>query len=162
LKGVERLSEIRIHECQAEAVDDTLRQLWMSSIKEGSISILPSEENSNKWVKFVREGLTRGKSLLLVARTGSMTVGYLLANISADFLFDVTERFCMISDLFVMPEFRRNGIGKRLVLEFLKKTKAKGFASVRLNVLPENETAIKLYQKLGFRIFMYGMTGNLQ
>jgi ribosomal protein S18 acetylase RimI-like enzyme len=155
------MSEIGIYECQAGAIDVRLRQLWISSIQEGSISILPSEENSNKWIRFVRESLTKGRSLLLVARAGGVTVGYLLANISGDFLFDVSERFCMISDLFVVPEFRRNGIGKRLVLECMKKTKAKGFASVRLNVLPENEVAIKLYQKLGFRIFMYGMTGNL-
>ena len=61
------MSEIEIHECSPEAVDDTLRQLWLSSIREGSISILPSEENSNKWVKFVKENLTKGKNLLLTA-----------------------------------------------------------------------------------------------
>ena len=156
------MSEIEIHECPSEAVDNTLRQLWLSSIREGSISILPSEENSNKWVKFVKENLTKGKNLLLTAGNGSVTVGYILTNISTDYFFDVSEPFCLISDLFVQPEFRRRGIGRRLVLECLERTKAKGFASVRLNVLPENKSAIKLYKKLGFRTFMYGMTRNLR
>lgn len=148
---------MRIVECQSEEVDDTLRQLWMSSVREGSISILPSQENSEKWAKFAKESLAKGKSLLLIAKTENITHGYLLANISAEYLFDVSERFCVISDLFVLPEFRRKGIGRKLVLECLERIKEKGFTSVRLNVLPENEAATKLYGKLGFRIFMYGM-----
>jgi ribosomal protein S18 acetylase RimI-like enzyme len=155
------LSAMKIFEGQPDGVDDTLRQMWISSIQEGSISVLPSEENSNKWVKFVRESLSKNKSLLLIARIGSTTVGYLLANISADYMFDVSDRFYVITYLFVLPEFRRKGIGTRLVNECLERTKTKGFTSARLHVLPENDAATKLYEKLGFRIFMHAMARNL-
>jgi hypothetical protein len=37
--------EVKINECRAEDVDEALKQLWIDAIREGSISVLPTEEN---------------------------------------------------------------------------------------------------------------------
>jgi len=149
--------EAEIIECRAEDVDDALKQLWMDSIREGSLSVLPTEENANKWVKFAQSGLSRGRDLLLVAKTRNRIVGYAFANVSQESLFERSEPFCFLNDIYVMPEFRRRGIGRRLISECLSRMKARGFKSVRLNVLPENKIAARLFEKLGFKTFMYGM-----
>lgn len=154
--------EIEIHECHAEDIDDALKQLWINSIREGSLSVLPTEANAATWARFTQDGLSKGRILLLVAKTGDRTIGYALANISRESPFELSESICFLNDVYVMPGFRGKGIGKRLTTECLTRMKAKGFKTVRLNVLPENKIAIRLYEKLGFKTFMYGMNKSLE
>lgn len=154
--------EIEIHESHAEDVNDTLKQLWIESIREGSLAILPTEANAATWARFTQDGLSKGRDLLLVAKTGNRTIGYALANVSRESPFELSEPICFLNDVYVVPEFRGKGIGKSLTTECLSKMKAKGFKTVRLNVLPENKIAIKLYEKLGFKTFMYGMNKALE
>jgi ribosomal protein S18 acetylase RimI-like enzyme len=129
----------------------------MHSIREGSLSILPTEENADKGVKIAQSGLSTGRDLLLVTKTRNRIVGHAFANVSQESLFERSEPFCFLNDVYVVPEFRRSGIGRRLISEYLNRMKARGFKSVRLNVLPENSIAIRLYEKFGFKTFMYGM-----
>lgn len=62
-----------------------------------------------------------------------------------------------INDLYVLPEFRRRGVGRKLMVESLRKLKAKGVEAIRLSVLKENNAAVRLYEKLGFQIYQYSM-----
>ena len=148
---------VEISELCAEDVDEALKQLWMGAIREGSLSVLPTEENADKWIKLVRDGLSKGRDLLLTAKAGSKTVGYVYANVSQESFFERSGSFCFLNDMYVVPEFRGRGIGTRLVSKCLALMKARGFKAVRLNVLPSNEIALRLYEKFGFEIFMYGM-----
>jgi ribosomal protein S18 acetylase RimI-like enzyme len=154
--------EIEIRESHAEDVDDTLKQLWIESIREGSLTILPTEANAATWARFTQDGLNKGRNFLLVAKTGNRTIGYALANVSKESPFELSEPICFLNDVYVAPEFRGKGIGKRLTTECLSRMKTKGFETVRLNVLPENKIAIRLYEKLGFKTFMYGMNKALE
>lgn len=43
------------------------------------------------------------------------------------------------------------------MVESLRKLKAKGVEAIRLSVLKENKAAVRLYEKLGFKIYQYGM-----
>jgi len=58
----------------------------------------------------------------------------------------------VINDIYVLPEFRGKGIGKKLTVECLNKMKASGMNATSLTVLTENKTAMKFYERLGFRI----------
>lgn len=49
------------------------------------------------------------------------------------------------------PELRGNGIGTSLVVRALEVMKNEGYKSVFLWVVRENQRAIKLYERLGFR-----------
>ncbi|MGQ9597159.1 MAG: GNAT family N-acetyltransferase [Thermoproteota archaeon] len=66
----------------------------------------------------------------------------------------------IINDLYVLPEFRRRGVGR--MVESLKKLKAHGANVARLRALRENKAAVKLYEKLGFKIYQYGMEKRLR
>ena len=50
----------------------------------------------------------------------------------------------------VAPDFRRRGIGERLILELIERLKANDVVCLTLEVRKSNEPAIALYQKLGF------------
>jgi ribosomal-protein-alanine N-acetyltransferase len=54
--------------------------------------------------------------------------------------------------LAVTPEWRRRGIGSRLVTECLRFARRKGMSSALLEVRPSNAEAVALYTKLGFQI----------
>lgn len=54
-----------------------------------------------------------------------------------------------IEDLFVLPEFRNNGIGKRLLLKVIELAKERDCGRVEWNVLDWNKPAISFYKKIG-------------
>jgi hypothetical protein len=81
--------EIEIRECKAEDVDDSLKRLWLALANGMLIEhyIVPSEANADTWVKFVREGLSSGKTFLLVARSRGELVGFVFASFTCGFRF---------------------------------------------------------------------------
>lgn len=158
------MNEITIHECRVEDLDDSLRNLWRALAHEmfqiEQITI-PSENNSNKWYDFVKDGISKGRNLLLVARARKRIIGFVFATFPREQTFEVQEPFSVINDLYVLPDFRGKGIGSKLLEECLRKAKAEGFKAVRLSVLRGDENAIKLYEKLGFKVFMHSMINKL-
>ncbi|GAA0343059.1 hypothetical protein GCM10008967_36920 [Bacillus carboniphilus] len=55
--------------------------------------------------------------------------------------------------IFVLPEWRRQGIAKAVITESLKFLKSKGKKEATLGVFGENEKAIPLYLSLGYKMF---------
>lgn len=63
------------------------------------------------------------------------------------------HRACL-SGLYVAPQFRRNGCGKALVRQALKwAEKTPGLRRINLTVVTQQESAVHLYQSLGFSIY---------
>ena len=54
-----------------------------------------------------------------------------------------------LEDIFVLPEFRGKGIGKKLLLKIIELAKERDYGRVEWNVLHWNEPAIAFYKKLG-------------
>ena len=54
-------------------------------------------------------------------------------------------------DLYVLPEFQRQGIGTALLNEVKAAVRSRGYRKLTLNVLPNNEAARRLYQAQGFQ-----------
>jgi ribosomal protein S18 acetylase RimI-like enzyme len=52
----------------------------------------------------------------------------------------------------LLPQFRHQGIGSRLMVRALADARAFGFSRVELTVYRSNENAIRLYEKQGFVI----------
>ena len=151
---------IEIYECEVKDVDDSVKELWLGLAREMfeiERLIVPSETNSDKWIAFVREGLASERNFLLVAKSRSRVVGFVHATIFRDHPFKVSKLVGGIDDVYVLPEFRGRGIGKKLAVECLNKMKGAGAKVVRLQVLTENKVAIRLYEKLGFKTHRYGM-----
>ncbi|MGD9638555.1 MAG: N-acetyltransferase family protein [Alphaproteobacteria bacterium] len=52
----------------------------------------------------------------------------------------------------LLPDFRSQGIGEKLMRKTIEKGKEKGLTRIELGVREGNERAFKLYKKLGFEI----------
>ncbi len=59
-----------------------------------------------------------------------------------------------IEDIFILPQFRGKGLGGEF-FAYLDKNYSGRFRRFRLEAEPENEAAIKLYTKNGFRFLPY-------
>jgi len=52
----------------------------------------------------------------------------------------------------VLKNYRRQGIGERLIVETIAKAKGQGLDRIELEVFASNLPAIQLYEKLGFEV----------
>lgn len=104
----------------------------------------PSDEK----VKQLIEPLLQKGSYYLIATEDDILMGWILIGTSKDHFTE--KKYGFIYELFVLEEFRGNGISKRLIETGVEHLKQDGFSEVRLSVYAGNQ-AIKLYEKLGFK-----------
>jgi len=63
-----------------------------------------------------------------------------------------TDTFGAIQNVAVLPQFRRRGLGEALVNCSLRGFQEAGIEQVSLEVTAENLVAVRLYERLGFKI----------
>ncbi|MBI1824918.1 MAG: GNAT family N-acetyltransferase [Planctomycetes bacterium] len=80
---------------------------------------------------------------LYIARAGEKTAGCIA-------LRPLEGDICEMKRLYVRPEFRNLGIGRDLTLKIIEDARAIGYDRMRLDTIPKLQSAIKLYEKLGF------------
>ncbi|WP_214763946.1 GNAT family N-acetyltransferase [Exiguobacterium sp. s141] len=79
---------------------------------------------------------------------GETLVGWTQIDKAFDFLTGAEVGW--VNDLYIKPSFRGHGYAKLLMREALDTFKQMGHTDVRLNVYAHNQTAMRLYEQLGF------------
>lgn len=62
----------------------------------------------------------------------------------------IDEQNCEMKRLYVRPQFRGNKIGEKLVQRIIGDAREIGYAAMLLDTLPFLESAVRIYQKIGF------------
>lgn len=75
--------------------------------------------------------------------------GYVVATFGYDLEFAGRDAF--VTELFVLPERRRRGLGHALLEAVIDELRKHDAHAVHLMVRPENEKARRVYRSLGFR-----------
>lgn len=86
----------------------------------------------------------------LVARVDAQPAGFAL--FFYNYSTFLTKPGLYLEDLFVVPEHRRLGVGKALLVELGKLALRRGCGRLEWNVLDWNENAIAFYQRMGAKL----------
>lgn len=86
---------------------------------------------------------------LFLARREGRPAGYALAVRIPK--ADERLGFLFVDELYVLPAYRRRGVGRALLVEIQALARRLGLAGVRLLVRPGNRPARRLYRAAGFR-----------
>lgn len=60
------------------------------------------------------------------------------------------DKISEMKRLYVMPEYRGKGFGRKLAIEVIRQAKEIGYERMKLDTVPSMKEAIKLYQEIGF------------
>ena len=94
-----------------------------------------------KWAKLK---YTSGQDILrtIVLKKGNWIIGHL--SLCLD------EGYAHMFHLFIDSDYRRKGLGKRMVLDMENYASKIGYKTFRLNILLKNNAALQLYDSLGY------------
>jgi ribosomal protein S18 acetylase RimI-like enzyme len=95
---------------------------------------------------------TAGERSVLIARLKGQFAGYVTIKWIAEYTQFLTNHLPEIQDLNVLPQFRKNGLGERLMRECEAAAKQRGMGEIGLGVglLADYGSAQRLYLKLGY------------
>ncbi|WP_373480524.1 N-acetyltransferase family protein [Geminocystis sp.] len=86
----------------------------------------------------------------IIAELDHKSVGFAL--FFTNYSTFLTKPGIYLEDLFVLPEYRRQGIGKTLLNFLIDLAKKRNFGRVEWSVLDWNKSAIDFYEKMGAKV----------
>ncbi len=104
-------------------------------------------ENAKRYVANV---IKEERELLLVGEERGKAVGLVNA-VLRERLFYEPKLEGAILDFYILPEYRRTGLGRRMIEEAVKQMKQQGAEIVTAEFPSQNKIASSFYDKLGFR-----------
>lgn len=90
---------------------------------------------------------------LYVARLDGALVGYVCFHIwETNSDASVPSKVLDIDDITVDAKYRHQGIGQRIMADIREIAGERGCNDIQLSVYPQNENAVRFYEKCGFRV----------
>ena len=121
----------------------TLRFVPLSKELIDEILVIESSTHSAPWSrKSFENELEHKYGVFLVALIEGKVIGYGGTWVLVD--------EAHVTNVVVSPEFRGEGIGRKLMNEMLLKARDKGAVCATLELRKSNEVALKLYESMGF------------
>jgi len=131
-----------------EAIQDLHHALCQFEYENGfDLEIDLHRSYSKRFVNYVGSRVSESTGAALVATVDGVVAGHLLGSVDDG----ARGKRAKLESMFVLAEYRKKGIGRRLVSEFLSWMQGAGTVAATVAVAPGNPAAVGLYRKLGFR-----------
>jgi ribosomal protein S18 acetylase RimI-like enzyme len=128
----------------------TVETGW-KGIPESQRTLLNREKWNRHMVEVFEDFYKRENSRIFVAEDEVQAfVGYVFVGESSDMLTGLGN-FGFIYDIFVEEKFRGKGIGKMLLERAESHCREKSYSRIALMVATVNDSAISLYNRMGFK-----------
>lgn len=113
-------------------------------------------EMASAYTAELRERCANQDGVILVAVLDGAVTGFVAvqARVPYDGLDDPPGEHALISDLTVLPEYRRKGAGRALLEAAEAHVRRRGSRELRIGVLAGNAGAKRVYQAAGFRPYL--------
>lgn len=94
---------------------------------------------------------------IIVAVVGDELIGSGYANIKRSQEYLKHTHYVQLGFMYTHPEFRGKGINEKIIKKLINWVHSKNLKEVRLDVYSDNESAIRAYEKSGFKKHMINM-----
>ena len=128
-------------------------ELWIELTdfhKEISPYFARSEDAATHFEDHINEWISKGDTQVLVALYNNIVVAYSIAEVLNRPPLFKERTFGFISDLAVKSEYRRKGIGGKMLEKMFEWFKSHNLQRIHLQVVPQNEVACSFWKKHGF------------
>lgn len=123
-------------------VKDNFKAIYLANKKVYSGKWAAKPASDEEFAEFVND-YDNKNTAWTVAWNGSQVAGFVISNLRSEHL--------IIDEFSVLEEFRRQGLGKYLLVENIKQSQKKGIKKVVLHTDSKNQgNALSVYNKLGF------------
>ena len=130
----------------AEATHAYLNYIFAA--KPDVLFLRPEGMPLDKVMRLIEESIGSDDNLFLLAKAGTEVVGTLTFSRHRK----TERRHCGEFGMSVHPDYRRNGIGTRLISELESWAKKKGLLKIELEAWSNNVPAICMYNKLEYLV----------
>jgi len=123
----------------------------LQDFERGLEPTLPKgEAMADRYLAHVLDRCAGGAGRIFVSEENGAVVGFVgvLARVVPE--PDEAQAYAYVSDLVVLPAYRRRGIGRALLERAEAYARGEGARVLRVGVLAKNEAAARLYRSLGF------------
>lgn len=141
-----------------------LVELWMDMMAEHGrfeprVRLAPAA--SYAYESYLMLHLRSPKSLVFAATEGGVAEAFCCAYVCQNLPMFLPAQFGYLSDLFVAPAWRRQGVGRRLFREACAFCRAHGVGGMQLQVYHRNGPGRAFWDALGFEPFFGRMALDL-
>jgi ribosomal protein S18 acetylase RimI-like enzyme len=120
-----------------------------------------SPRTAHHYGEFLGSQLDDPDVLVLVAEQDGRVIGYTFAAMEGYDYKSLRGPAALLHDVLVDPDHRGHGVGRQLLDETLSMMQAKGARQIVLSTAERNESAQRLFARMGFRPTMIEMTREL-
>jgi GNAT superfamily N-acetyltransferase len=135
---------------------ERLFQQMYDGQKDQGLLLRPPPDASERWLTGIRGALGR-LGCLVGAVEGGRLVGFLHAGLHVLPEFLGGGLAGRISHVFLSPEVRRRGVGRRMVEAAVEWLRERGADSVEVQVLSQNLSGLAFWEALGWKMELHQM-----
>src|SRR5437762_1352426 len=133
----------------------------IDGMSTGIHTCAPRSRTPDDYASFLSSQLDDSDAVVLVAEHDGQVIGYAYAAMEGYDYMSLRGPAGLLHDVIVDPDHRGQGVGRLLVDALLSDLQSRGVPRVVLSAAERNESAQRLFERMGFRRTMVEMTREL-